>query len=218
MLPAYDCATKDEFYSKLGAGILKLDGIEKILRDNPANKILKFWTLQIPNPFKFLGGDDKKKGKKVIDGASPEDADDPEFEIAPCCNPIPGDEVVGYSNPDTHKIDVHKKNCNELIKLAAQHGNRLTPVTWSSHKAMSYLSILELRGIDRIGILMELSQVITGELNTNIRELHIQSHDGIFEGRISLYVKNIKDLKMIIDKVIRIKGVEQVNRVENKIE
>lgn len=65
---------------------------------------------------------------------------------------------------------------------------------------------------------MELSQVITGELNTNIRELHIQSHDGIFEGRISLYVKNIKDLKMIIDKVIRIKGVEQVNRVENKIE
>lgn len=83
---------------------------------------------------------------------------------------------------------------------------------------MSYLSILELRGIDRIGILMELSQVITGELNTNIRELHIQSHDGIFEGRISLYVKNIKDLKMIIDKVIRIKGVEQVNRVENKIE
>lgn len=71
---------------------------------------------------------------------------------------------------------------------------------------MSYLSILELRGIDRIGILMELSQVITGELNTNIRELHIQSHDGIFEGRISLYVKNIKDLKMIIDKVIRIKG------------
>ena len=83
---------------------------------------------------------------------------------------------------------------------------------------MSYLSILELRGIDRIGILMELSQVITGELNTNIRELHIQSHDGIFEGRISLYVKNIKDLKMIIDKVIRIKGVEEVNRVENKIE
>ena len=115
-------------------------------------------------------------------------------------------------------IDVHKKNCNELIKLAAQHGNNLTPVTWSSHKAMSYLSVLEMRGIDRIGILMELSQVITGELNINIRELHIQSHDGIFEGRISLYVKNIKDLRMIMEKVRRIKGVEQVNRVENKIE
>ena len=83
---------------------------------------------------------------------------------------------------------------------------------------MSYLYVLELRGIARIGILMELSQVITGELNINIRELHIQSHDGIFEGRISLYVKNIKDLRMIMEKVRRIKGVEQVNRVENKIE
>ena len=217
ILPAYECATKDEFYSKLGAGILKLDGIEKILRDNPANKILKFWTLQIPNPFRFLGVDEKKKNKKLVVDSS-EDTEESQFIIAPCCNPIPGDEVVGYKNEVTHKIDVHKKNCNELIKLAAQHGNNLTPVTWSSHKAMSYLSVLEMRGIDRIGILMELSQVITGELNINIRELHIQSHDGIFEGRISLYVKNIKDLRMIMEKVRRIKGVEQVNRVENKIE
>ena len=217
ILPAYECATKDEFYSKLGAGILKLDGLEKILRDNPANKILKFWTLQIPNPFRFLGAEEKKKNKKLVVGPS-EETEESQFVIAPCCNPIPGDEVVGYKNEVTHKIDVHKKNCNELIKLAAQHGNNLTPVTWSSHKAMSYLSVLEMRGIDRIGILMELSQVITGELNINIRELHIQSHDGIFEGRISLYVKNIKDLRMIMEKVRRIKGVEQVNRVENKIE
>lgn len=218
ILPAYECATKDEFYSKLGAGILKLDGIEKILRENPANKILKFWTLQIPNPFRFLGVDEKKKNKKLVVDSSAEDTEESQFVIAPCCNPIPGDEVVGYRNEVTHKIDVHKKNCNELIKLAAQHGNNLTPVTWSSHKAMSYLSVLELRGIDRIGILMELSQVITGELNINIRELHIQSHDGIFEGRISLYVKNIKDLRMIMEKVRRIKGVEQVNRVENRIQ
>ena len=219
VLPAYDCATKDEFYSKLGAGILKLEGLDKVLRNNPANKILKFWTLQIPNPFRFLGTDDKKKNRKIItDIATTEGVDEPQFTIAPCCNPIPGDEVVGYNNPDTHMVEVHKKNCNELIKLATQHGNNLTPVTWSSHKAMSYLSILELRGIDRIGILMELSQVITGELNINIRELHIQSHDGIFEGRISLYVKNIKDLRMIMDKVSHIRGVEQVNRVENRIE
>ena len=219
VLPAYDCATKDEFYSKLGAGILKLEGLDKVLRNNPANKILKFWTLQISNPFRFLGTDDKKKNRKIItDIATTEGVDEPQFTIAPCCNPIPGDEVVGYNNPDTHMVEVHKKNCNELIKLATQHGNNLTPVTWSSHKAMSYLSILELRGIDRIGILMELSQVITGELNINIRELHIQSHDGIFEGRISLYVKNIKDLRMIMDKVSHIRGVEQVNRVENRIE
>ena len=213
VLPAYECATKDEFYSKLGAGIVKLDDLGKVLRENSANKILKFWTLQIPNPFRFLGGEGKKDKHVLPD--DPSDPEAPQFVIAPCCNPIPGDEVVGYKNPDTHRVDVHKKSCNELIKLAAQHGNNLTPVTWSSHKAMSYLTVMELRGIDRIGILMELSQVITGELNTNIRELHIQSHDGIFEGRISLYVKNKTDLKMIIEKVGKIKGVEKAIRVEN---
>ena len=213
VLPASECATKDEFYSKLGAGIVKLDDLGKVLRENSANKILKFWTLQIPNPFRFLGGEGKKDRHVLPD--DPTDPEAPQFVIAPCCNPIPGDEVVGYKNPETHKVDVHKKSCNELIKLAAQHGNNLTPVAWSSHKAMSYLTVMELRGIDRIGILMELSQVITGELNTNIRELHIQSHDGIFEGRISLYVKNKTDLKMIMEKVGKIKGVEKAIRVEN---
>ena len=218
VLPAYECANKDEFYSKLGAGIVRVDNLGKVLRENSASKILKFWSLQIPNPFKFLGGDDKKKNRKATALHHGDVPEAPQFVIAPCCNPIPGDEVVGYDNPDTHKIDVHKKSCNELIKLAAQHGNNLTPVKWSSHKAMSYLSVLELRGIDRIGILMELSQVVTGELNTNIRELHIQSHDGIFEGRVSLYVKNIQDLKVIMEKVGKIRGIEKVNRVENNQE
>lgn len=216
VLPAYESSTKDEFYSKLGAGIINLDNLPKILRENSASKILKFWTLQIPNPFKFLSGEDKKKeAKKLKDGTGNEDI---EFVIASCCNPIPGDEVAGYKNPETNKIEVHKKNCNELIKLAAQHGENLTPVTWSSHMAMSYLSIIELQGIDRMGILMEIVQVITGELNINIRELHIQSHDGIFEAQISLYVKNINDLKMIIEKVQKIKGIEKINRVQNSKE
>ena len=82
---------------------------------------MKFWTLQIPNPFRFLGGEGKKDRHVLPD--DPTDPEAPQFVIAPCCNPIPGDEVVGYKNPETHKVDVHKKSCNELIKLAAQHGN-----------------------------------------------------------------------------------------------
>ncbi len=214
LLPVYECANKDQFYSKLGAGIINLDGVEKHLRENSANKILKFWTLQIPNPFKFLSNEDKKKARKEKTKNIGEE-DGPEFVIAPCCNPIPGDEVVGYLNPETHKVDVHKRSCNELIKLATQHGNNLTPVTWASHNAMSYLSVFEIRGIDRFGILMELVQMITGELSINIREVHIQSHDGIFEGQISLYVKDTRDLKMVMDKVGKVKGVEKVHRLES---
>ncbi len=216
VLPAYDCATKDEFYSKVGAGIIDLHDIAKVLRENSASKMLKFWTLQIPNPFKFLSGDEKKRHKEQQhkDEESPAEEESLKFEIAPCCNPIPGDEVVGYHDPESHKVEVHKKSCNELIKLAAQHGNNLTPVTWSSHKAMSYLSILEVQGIDRAGVLLDMIRVISIELGSNIREVHIQNHDGIFEGQIQLYVKNRDDLKHIINNVSKIKGVERVNRVE----
>lgn len=214
LLPAYECSTKDEFYSKLGAEIIKLDGVEKILRENSASKILKFWTIQLSNPFKFLSSDDKKQ-KYLVKDSTDIDSDEPQFVMADCCNPIPGDVVMGYKDPASGKIIVHKTSCDELTRLASQHGDNITSIKWSSHKVVSYLSIIELRGIDRIGILMEMAQLITGELNINIRELHIQSHDGIFEGHISIYVKNIDDLNMIIEKVGKIKGIEKVKRVKN---
>lgn len=214
LLPAYECSSKDEFYSKLGAEILNLNGVEKVLRENSASKILKFWTIQLSNPFRFLSGDDKKQ-KYLVKEATDIDSDEPQFVIADCCNPIPGDVVMGYKDPKTGKIIVHKTSCDELTRLASQHGNNIASIKWSSHKAVSYLSIIELRGIDRIGILMEIAQLITGELNINIRELHIQSHDGIFEGHISIYVKNIDDLNLIIEKVGKIKGIEKVKRVKN---
>lgn len=216
ILPAYECRSKDEFYSKLGAEILTLDNVERVLRQNAASKILKYWSLQLVNPFKFLGGNDgRNKAEYVVKDNDALDDGSPKFEIAECCNPIPGDNVMGYKNHNTNAIVVHKTSCNELTRLASQHGDNITSIKWSRHKAMSYLSILELRGIDRIGILMEIAQVITGELNINIRELHIQSHDGIFEGTISIYVKNTTDLNTIIKKVTAIKGIEKVKRVKN---
>ncbi len=214
ILPAYECSSKDEFYSKLGLGILNLDGVEKILKQNAASKMLKFWSLQLGKPFGFLTGDDKKHEKDVV-VKDPRSEDGLQFAIAACCNPIPGDEVSGYKDPTTGKIFVHKSSCGELTRLASQHGERLTNVKWSSHKAMSYLSEIEVRGIDRIGILMEISQVITGEMGTNIRELHIQSHDGIFEGRVSLYVRSTEDLNALINRVGKIKGIEKINRINN---
>ena len=216
VLPAYECSNKDEFYSKLGAGIIMLEGLEKVLKSNSSNKVLKFWTLQLTNQFKFLGPDPKKRKKRkkyIVKEDEDVSANQPTFEMAPCCNPIPGDDVVGYMDRETNTIMVHKTSCDVLTKLAAQHGENISPVKWSSHKAMSYLAILEIRGVDRIGLLMEIAQVITGELNVNIRELHIQSHDGIFEGTLSIYVLNTEVLNLVISKVQGIKGVESVKRI-----
>ena len=217
VLPAYECNTKDEFYSKLGAGILNLDNLEKVLRQNSARKILKFWSL-------FLNDSENdedlpenshnpEKRNNLVVGADTSEIE-PQFVIAECCKPIPGDQVVGYRDPETGRIFVHKNTCDELTRLGAQYGKNIVKeeIKWSQHKAVSYLSSIELRGIDRIGIILDLAQLIKDDFNINIREIHIQSHDGIFEGNISLYIKDIQDLNSLMDKIRMIKGIEVVKR------
>lgn len=215
LLPAYESATKDEFYSKLGAGIITLNGVEKVLRQNSASKMIKYWSLQFPNPFKFLSGDDKKKSSEAQHLILKDK--DVEYSIAECCNPIPGDQVVGFKD-DTGHIVVHKKSCKEAVKLAAQHGENIVEAKWSGFKAVSYLTHIELRGIDRMGIMLDMAKLISEEMNINIREMKLQSHDGIFEGVISLYVKSIEDLKMIMVRLGKIRGIEKVRRIETSKE
>ena len=207
LLPAYECSNKDEFYSKLGSEIINLNDIDSILRQNSKNKILKFWTFEV--------GADKKNKELVVSQMTDIEGDDVQkFAIAECCNPIPGDNITGYRDPKSGVVVVHKTDCEELIRLGSQKGeNLVSNIKWASYKAQSYLSEIEMRGIDRVGILRDLVQVITIELNVNIRGLQIQSHDGIFEGKISLYVTDTQNLNELIEKVNGIKGIEKVKRL-----
>ncbi|WP_304952807.1 bifunctional (p)ppGpp synthetase/guanosine-3',5'-bis(diphosphate) 3'-pyrophosphohydrolase [uncultured Alistipes sp.] len=212
MLPAYNCNNKEELYSKIGAGIIKLDDLEKILKVNSTSKILKFWTLFIPT----------KNNEENDDGTTAETAPatdapispEPQFKIAECCKPIPGDKVVGYRDPATGDIIVHKAACDELNRLAAQYGKNIVKeeIKWSQHKSISYLVTIGLRGIDRMGLLLDLAKVVSDDFNINIREVNIHSHDGIFEGDVSLYVKNADSLSAVMDKLRKIKGIESVKR------
>ena len=121
---------------------------------------------------------------------------------------------MGYRDPATGNIIVHKANCDELDRLAAQFGKNIVKdeIKWSQHKAMSYLVTIELRGIDRMGILLDLAKVVSGDFSINIREIGIQSHDGIFEGTLSLYVKNAESLSVVLENLRKIKGMESVKR------
>ena len=210
--PIYDSKNKEELYSKIGAGIVSLDNLDKALKVNSKSKILKFWTLFIP----------QKKEDETDDAAIPGEiapaeeapATKPQFEIAECCKPIPGDKVVGYRDPASGNIIVHKATCDELNRLATQFGRNIVKeeIKWSQHKAMSYLVTTELRGIDRQGILLDLAKVVSADFNINIREVNIHSHDGIFEGNVSLYVKDAESLHAVMDKLRKIKGIESVKR------
>ncbi len=210
IIPIYESNNKDELYSKIGAGIVSLDNLEKVLRTNSRSKILKFWTLFIPQKEEEEG----EEGSLGPEETRAEPHAEPQFEIAECCKPIPGDKVVGYRDPESGNIIVHKATCDELNRLAAQFGKNIVKeeIKWSQHKAMSYLVTVELRGIDRLGLLLDLAKVVSGDFNINIREVNIHSHDGIFEGGISLYVKDAESLQAVMDRLRKIKGIETVKR------
>ena len=216
IIPIYDCSNKEELYSKIGAGIVSLENLDKVLKVNAKSKILKFWTLFIPQK-EEEETDDTTSAEGDIAPATTDTAIEPRFEIAECCKPIPGDKVVGYRDPASGKIIVHKATCDELNRLAAQYGKNIVKeeIKWSQHKAMSYLVTIELRGIDRQGLLLDLATVVTNDFNINIRQVNIHSHDGIFEGNVSLYVKDAESLNAVMDKLRQIKGIETVKRDMN---
>ncbi len=221
LFPAYEVRSKDELYSKIGTGIISLEDIKKILRKNTKNKWIRYWELQFTSSSK----NKKSPAKKPATGSyskSPymirENLDDtePEYNIAKCCNPIPGDDVTGYRSQNG-SIDIHKSKCPEAIKLMSSHGNRIIPSRWTTHKILSYLVRIHIQGVDKFGIYNHITTIISKELSVNMRNINLVSHDGIFDGCIDLYVHNTKDLNNLIMNLIKIKGVESVNRVE-KIE
>ena len=211
IIPIYDSNSKEELYSKIGAGIVSLDNLDKVLKTNSKNKILKFWTLFIPQKEEE---EQEDGGNEIVPEKETETPSAPQFQIAECCKPIPGEKVVGYRDPATGNVIVHKATCDELNRLAAQFGKNIVKeeVKWSQHKAMSYLVTVELRGIDRMGILLDLAKIVSDDFNINIREINLHSHDGIFEGGISLYVKDAESLHAVMDKIRKIKGIESVKR------
>ena len=224
LLPAYDCKYKDELYSKIGAGIVKLDNLDKLLKENTTRKILKFWKVLLPGSNEDdkeldLDLDDEAETleEQALDGEPHAKEQDMEPIMAECCEPIPGDNVVGYRDPATGRVTIHKSTCDTLIRLAAQHGENIIrdEIRWSQHKAVSYLATLDIYGIDRPGIILDLTKLITADFNINMRAISVQSHDGIFEGKLSLYVKDIESLNKLIENIRGIKGMEQVKRTLN---
>ncbi|MFI3261858.1 MAG: RelA/SpoT family protein [Rikenellaceae bacterium] len=204
VLEHYKCATKDEFYSNLSLGLIEVDSLDEVIaqikKSQKQNKLIQYWNLQLSNTLKFLGAKQKQEEKTK------------EIEVAKCCNPMPGDEVVGFK--DESCITVHKKSCDVAIKRAARDGKSIVPVEWNSEKVMSRLMHLEIRGIDRMGILLELSQVLTSQYSVNIRGLSIDSHDGIFEGTLIIYISSKEHLDRIIERLKLVKGIDFVRCLE----
>lgn len=227
LLPSYDVTSKDELYSKIAIGIITLDDLKKVLKKNTKNKWIKYWGLQFMtgsnNEELDVTDDDleeesEEKEKKDETVYLRETSDDSKlnYTIAPCCNPIPGDDVIGFK-AESNQVVVHKTKCPEAVKLSASCAHWITDVKWTSHKLYSFLIKIALGGTDRFGIYNDITTVIIKQLNVNMRTINLESHDGIWDGTIELYVHDTKDLNNLIMNLSKIKGVKSVKRVEKII-
>ena len=224
LLDNYELLNKDELYSRIGLGLINLDELRKVLKKAPEGSLRKYWKLAI-------GGVTRKNAEtreapapaEKIDKSQPyllrENVDSAasSYVIASCCQPIPGDEVVGYLD-HSNSIIVHKPKCPAAVKLMSSEGNRIIPVRWTIHKLASFLARISINGIDRIGLVSEVTTIISKELNVNIRNINVSVYDGIFEGTIDLFVHHTRDLNNLIMQLSNIKGIASVKRIEEFIE
>jgi GTP pyrophosphokinase len=216
IIPAFEAAHKDQLYSMIGSGMVSLDNLKEILSKNTKNKWVRVWDLSLgrgsskPESKPEEQYDDQ--GTLLLKEAI--DESEKTYELAICCNPIPGDEVVGVREPDTNAIRIHRTNCSKAIRMMTSHGDRLVAARWTQHKVLSYLVRIHLSGWDRFGVYNSITNTIAQEFNISMRTINLHGHDGIFDGTIDLYVHNTQDLNNLILNLIKLKGVESVHRVE----
>lgn len=155
---------------------------------------------------------DKIDTKKIL--KLTEEAISKEYIMADCCHPIPGDDVLGYIN-ENNQVIIHKRQCPVAARLKSSYGNRIIATQWDTHKDLSFLVTIYVKGIDCMGLLNEVTQVISRQLNVNIRKLTMETNDGIFEGRIQLYVHDVDDVRTICNNLKQIQNIKQVSRIED---
>lgn len=141
-----------------------------------------------------------------------ETSDNIRYRLAPCCNPIPGDKVVGFQMPN-NEIVIHQTNCPTAIEQMSKFGNRIIKAKWRKEQNVAFLSGIRLSGFDKKGMLRDILDIVTAQLNLNIRSLHIETKDNVFTGTLMFYIENVQALNEMIEKLEKIDNLEKIERI-----
>ena len=202
--------------------ILGEKDIDELLGKNKREGGKKGWRRLIP----FLGGKEKAKVVKEAFEAQdyfivPKDFNRKkpvyitennitQFLFPDCCHPIPGDDALGFID-NKNRIEIHKRNCQVANRLKSSYGNRLLDVKWDMHRRMYFDATIVMRGIDRLGLLNELTQVISHQLNVDMKMLTFKTNENIFDGEIDLRVHDRDDVQNIMDELKAIRGIQEIH-------
>lgn len=216
----HNMKNEEELLVAIGNKTITLGEADKNeLKEKQGNNWMKYLTFSFGGNNKEKQPEEKEPQEKEKINTKQilkltEDALQKKYIMAECCHPIPGDDVLGYMDENCNVI-IHKRQCPVAAKLKSSYGNRLIATQWDTHKSLSFLVYIQIKGIDNVGLLNEITQVISRQLNVNIRKLNMETNDGIFEGKVQLYVHDVDDVKAICNNLIKIPNIKSVTRVEN---
>lgn len=219
----YNFTHRNELYLQAGKGLIEVEDVEKVIfkphSKNMLSKILR-------NPFNTSSN--KKTAEKAVEQKESGTLQKIDFkktyilnelnlgksyELAPCCRPIPGDDILGYVT-DNNMIQVHKRQCTVATAIKSNFGNRILNVEWKAHSSLDFLETLEVKGIDRMGIVMDILKVITQEYGVNVRKIIVETEKEIFSGTFEVIVHETKDINNLINNIIKIQGINSVLRLQ----
>ena len=135
-----------------------------------------------------------------------------QYKFPGCCHPIPGDDSLGYIN-NKNQIEIHKRACPVAAKLKTSYGNRIIDIKWDMHKTLYSEASIRISGIDRVGMLNEITQVISSQMNVNIHKVTITCEDGIFDGSIELRVHDRENVQSIVDNLKKIPDLKEISQI-----
>lgn len=201
-----------ELYYRVGRGFITSADIKRFAENKPSpqskskavfeTKTLEQEITQLKNRYNDI----------LLIG---EDMDVVDYRLAKCCTPIPGDDVFGFVTVN-EGIKIHRTNCKNAPELLSHHGNRVVKAKWTSQHEVAFLTGLKILGTDRVGLINDVTKIISEELKVNMSSMSIHTDSGIFEGEIMLYVNDTRHLEQLIERLRGVEGVEKVSRFDSK--
>lgn len=211
----FKAQTHFDLYYRVGSGFISTADIKRFIENKPASALKSRPYVQVSDARTIEQEITKVKGRYEDILLIGEDMDVVDYKLAKCCTPIPGDEVFGFVTVN-EGIKIHRTNCPNAPELLSHHGNRVVKAKWTSQHEVAFLTGLKIRGTDRVGLINDVSKIISEELKVNMSSMSIHTENGIFEGEIMLYVNDTRHLEQLLEKLRNVEGVVKASRFDSK--
>ncbi len=211
----FDTTSKFDLHYRIGKGLITINDLKRYKEFKPSSAIKS--RPHTPGTDAKLVEQEltRARGRNEDILLIGEDMDVVEYKLAKCCTPIPGDDVFGFVTVN-EGIKIHRTTCPNATELLANHGNRVIKAKWTSQHEVSFLTGLKVIGTDRVGLINDVSKIISEELKVNMSSISFNTDHGIFNGEIMLYVNDTRHLEMLISKLEKVEGMVTVARFDSR--